>query len=184
MIRHLPYSPANRTVSSKTGQCRAGHGNRSANGQKLSHGLVLVSAAGALFGATGCAFHYYDAASQTDHVIGFGHMSLRVIDKAENVQALVKGTTVVGFKVGAGLDNYSIGAGYDSGYRVIIQTNDVALRLEWPNAWPGARGYNLRLGTAPPFAPSMFTNLNPPYVSFPAVNTNPVNPTNLPTQKP
>ncbi|NBV21955.1 MAG: hypothetical protein EBS05_08550 [Proteobacteria bacterium] len=93
---------------------------------------------------------------------------MRVIDKAENAQAVVKGTTVVGLKLGAGLDNYSVGAGYDSGYRIIIQSNDVTLRFEWPSA----DGFNLRLGTAPPFAPAVFTNRNPASVNFPATPTN------------
>lgn len=137
----------------------------------------LACAAGSILLCSGCAVHYYDQKSQTDHVFGLGHMRLRVPNDAEGTKAVVKGSTVVGMKIGAGLENYSIGAGYDSGYRIIIHSNDVSLRFEWPTS----DGFNVRLGTKPPTWESIGTPKGTQHVTISTISANSTN-NNHPTR--
>ena len=96
---------------------------------------------------TGCAVHYYDRETGTDHLWGFGHMKMKAAPPNEGVQATVKGIETLGFNVGAGLEEYHIGLGWDCRRRILISSN-ASVRLEWPNG----DFFNMRVGTAPPFA--------------------------------
>ncbi len=120
---------------------------RISSGMTLLLGVFLAS----LF--NGCAVHYYDQATGTEHLWGIGQMKMRAIQNAEGLQAVAKGVTVVGVKVGSGLENYSIGAGYDAGYRILIHGTNTAIRYEAPRV----NGFNFRVGTKPPFASSSET---------------------------
>ena len=95
----------------------------------------------------GCAVHYYDRTSGTEHLWGFGHLKMKAAPPNEGVQALVKGIETLGVNLGAGQEDYHIGLGWDYRRRIVISSN-AAVRLEWPNG----DFFNVRVGTAPPFA--------------------------------
>jgi hypothetical protein len=96
----------------------------------------------------GCGVHYYDSKTGVEHLWGFGHMRMRVQPPAEGVQAVVKGSSIVGVKVGGGEDDYGVSLGYDSQRVILISQSNVAFGLEWPDA----SFFNVRIGTNPPFA--------------------------------
>jgi hypothetical protein len=102
--------------------------------------------------ASGCAVHYFDTKSGTEHLWGFGHMKMKVVPPNEGVQAVVKGTETLGFNLAAGQEDYHIGLGWDYRRRIVVSSN-AAVRLEWPNG----DFFNVRVGTIPPFA----TNSSP-----------------------
>ena len=103
--------------------------------------LCLASAV-----CSGCALHYYDRASGTEHLWGFGHMKMKVVPSNEGVQAVVKGTEMLGINAAAGQEDFHIGLGWDYCRRIVISSN-AAVRLEWPNG----DFFNVRVGTVPPF---------------------------------
>lgn len=109
--------------------------------------MNLALAGGALLLSTGCALHYFDPKSGTEHLWGFGHLKMKAAPPAEGVQAVVKGTESIGLDLGAGRDDYRVAAGWYSRRQITISSN-AAVRLEWPNA----DFFNVRVGTQPPWA--------------------------------
>lgn len=106
---------------------------------------LLGAVSAAVFG--GCGLHYYDSKTGVEHLWGFGHMRMRVQPPDAGVQAVVKGYSVVGVKVGGSEDDYGVSLGYDSQRRILISQSNAAFGLEWPNA----SFFNVRIGTNPPF---------------------------------
>jgi len=94
----------------------------------------------------GCALHYYDAKTGTEHLWGFGHMKLKAAPPAEGVRAVVKGTESLGLDIGAGQDDYRIAVGWHSRRQIVVSSN-TTVRLEWPNG----DFFNVRVGSLPPF---------------------------------
>lgn len=95
----------------------------------------------------GCAVHYYDPKTGTEHLWGLGHMKMKAAPPNEGVLSLVKGTETLGFNLSAGREDYHLGVGWDYRRRIVVSSN-AAVRLEWPNG----DFFNVRVGTAPPFA--------------------------------
>ena len=52
----------------------------------------------------GCAIHYFDSETGTEHIWGFGHMQMKVSASNEGVRAIVRGTETVGVAIGVGED--------------------------------------------------------------------------------
>lgn len=97
---------------------------------------------------SGCGIHYYDAKTGTEHLWGFGHLRMRVQPPDEGVQAVVKGYSIAGAKVGGSQEDYGISVGYDSRRIILITATNAAFGLEWPTA----SFFNVRVGgTNPPF---------------------------------
>ena len=95
---------------------------------------------------TGCAVHYFDPKSGTEHLWGFGHLKMKALPSNEGLQAIVKGTETLGLNLAAGPDDYHIGVGWNYYRRMDISSN-AAVRIEWPTS----DFFNIRIGTKPPF---------------------------------
>ena len=119
--------------------------NRFAGNSLGRMNLALVG--GALLLSTGCALHYFDPKSGTEHLWGFGHMKMKAAPPSEGVQAVVKGTETLGLDLGAGQDDYRVAAGWNYRRQILIGSN-ASVRLEWPDG----DFFNVRVGTLPPFA--------------------------------
>jgi hypothetical protein len=100
----------------------------------------------ALVAASGCGLHYYDAKTGTEHLWGFGHLRMRVQPPTNAVQAVVKGYSIVGAKVGGSADDLGLAVGYDSRRFIYVSPSNAAFRLEWPRA----SFFNVRVGSDPP----------------------------------
>jgi hypothetical protein len=97
--------------------------------------------------SAGCALHYYDRKSGTEHVWGIGHLRMKAAPVVgTNVESVISGASIAGVSLGVGREDYYLTAGWDYRRRVVLGTN-AALALEWPRA----DFYNLRIGTNPPF---------------------------------
>ena len=95
----------------------------------------------------GCAVHYYDDKTGTEHLWGFGHMRMRVSVPDEGIQAAVHGVKIRGLGISKSPENFSLITGLYSKDTVEIIAEDTALRLEWPSN----DLFDIRFGKTPPF---------------------------------
>lgn len=79
-----------------------------------------------------CAFHSFDAETGTQHIWGFGHMSMRVSPAHEGVRAVVNGTESFGFSAGNSLGQGFISLGWHRVQVLQVVDENTQLRLEWP----------------------------------------------------
>ena len=104
----------------------SGRGNRKRNSIIASLGLVAILC------QSGCAVHYYDKQTGTEHLWGFGHMRTKVSPANEHVRSLVTGVQTVGVGIGIGQEDYSIAVGMSERLRLTV-ADDTAVRLDWPD---------------------------------------------------
>lgn len=98
-----------------------------------------------LMGTAGCAVHYYDRKTGTEHVWGVGHMTMKVVPPNEGVQAVVRSTSTAGLAVGSCDGQPYVALGWAAQQRVEVLDENTAIRFEWPD------GFNsIRVGSAPP----------------------------------
>lgn len=96
---------------------------------------------------SGCAIHYYDPESGTEHLYGFGHMRMRVSEPVEGVRATVKSTEVLGASIGVSKDDRHIVAGWNRRTRLDAIDENTSVRFEWPTS----DLFDVRVGSDPPF---------------------------------
>ena len=110
-------------------------------------GPMLCCASFSVFPVGGCAVHWYDAETGTEHVWGLGHLAVKVTDPdKDGVRDVVRESTVVGLGGGAHESGGYAVLGYHSDRRMIIR-NDT-------NFWIGWTGHSLfraRVGAVPPY---------------------------------
>lgn len=82
----------------------------------------------------GCAVHYFDSDTNTEHIWGIGHMKMRIADAEEGVQAVVRGNGVIGFSVGRLDQLYYLTAGWHRTQRLDAIADNTCLRFEWPSS--------------------------------------------------
>lgn len=107
----------------------------------------------------GCAIHYHDAKTGTEHVWGLAHVKMRValIEGPPGLPAAPAPPPAVATQVdtfGLGLHFGNGAPGADSGLSLgwdrrtrLLAPDDTALSLEWPTS----RLFDVRVGSAPPF---------------------------------
>ena len=98
----------------------------------------------------GCAIHYFDSETGTEHIWGFGHMQMKVSASNEGVRAIVRGTETVGVAIGVGEDESYALLGWQKLSNLYIVDSDTAVRLEWPSS----DLFEVRVGTEFPFLES------------------------------
>jgi hypothetical protein len=108
---------------------------------------------------SGCAVHYFNRDTQTEHLWGFGHLKMRAAPQpafgtsATNTSiAFVTSVRTLGLNLGIGEDFSGVAAGWDARSRVVIRAPDACFSLVWPtNAvhWPGGlqNFFTVRVGT-------------------------------------
>ncbi len=92
----------------------------------------------------GCAVHYYDARTGTEHIWGVGHMAMKVSPANEGVRAVIRGTSAVGLAIGSFDAQQYVSVGWVSLQRVDVIDESTAVRLEWPAGSP----FNMRVGSS------------------------------------
>ena len=107
--------------------------------------LVIIAA------TNGCAFHYYNKETGTEHLFGFGHFRMKGPPKT-GASPVVAGSQMLGLNLRAGRDDYGLGVGFDSQSRITMPTNGGTLLLQWPTNFPGLPRemrdlFNVRVGT-------------------------------------
>jgi hypothetical protein len=81
-------------------------------------------------------------------VWGFGHVKMRVAPPAEGLQAVVRGTDVIGLSLGRADQQAYLTLGWHRLQRLDVVQESTAVRLEWPDA----DFVNVRVGSRFPFA--------------------------------
>ena len=107
---------------------------------------------------SGCAVHYYDKDTGTDHLWGFGHLKMKAEPSKDGVvRAVVTGTEMVGLNVSVGEEHRGIGIGYDNRQKAVVH-DDASVNLQWPsNSIPWSLNlFDANFGSTPPW----ITNLN------------------------
>jgi hypothetical protein len=113
--------------------------------QMISVAILLV-----LVGfVSGCAVHYFDKKTGTEHIWGFGHMKMKVAPEEEGLQAIVRGTDVLGVSTGSADKQAYLTLGWHRLQRLDIVTESTAVRLEWPDS----NFVNIRVGSSFPGVP-------------------------------
>src|SRR5712691_2685924 len=123
MPAHLDHPPARRRVV-LDGR-RLGDVLRKIFKVQMDAKSVIGTAGFALLaaGSTGCAVHYYEKSTGTEHLWGFGHLKMKFAPPSEGVQAVVRGTETLGFNLAAGQEDYQVGLGWDYRRRIVIGSN-------------------------------------------------------------
>ena len=108
----------------------------------------------------GCALHYFDSKTGTEHVWGFGHMQMKAAAPNEGLQALIRRTDTLGLGLGRLEDQGYLTVGWGSRQRLDIIAEDTAIRLEWPDN----DLFNVRVGSEFPavFVQEETTDQNSP----------------------
>ena len=129
-------------------------------GRRRCRGLVAALLLGLVcLVAAGCAVHYFDSKTGTEHIWGFGHLKMKSAAANEGLKAIVRGTDTLGISVGRGDDKGYLTLGWSSRQTLDIVSEDTAVRLEWPSS----DFFSVRVGSELPveFAPDDATGENP-----------------------
>jgi len=129
-----------------------------------SGGIKLLVLCCALLFASGCALHYYDKSTGTEHLWGFGHLKMRAVPQRDDqppftnaVMAFVTGIRTFGLHLGGGEDFGGLVVGWDSRSRMVISSENSHFYLLWPTntiwlPWDlRDRLFTVRVGTNSPF---------------------------------
>lgn len=84
--------------------------------------------------ASGCAIHYVDPATGTEHLWGIGHLKMRAAPPAEGLKAIVRGTEVLGISIGRADQQTYLTVGWHRVQRLDVVEENAAVRLEWPSS--------------------------------------------------
>ena len=107
--------------------------------------LACLSPLAAALG--GCALHFYDEATGTEHVWGLAHVKMRVQPSTEGVTALAQGSETLGFSAGRTAAGSHLALGWHDESRILVSPEDASLRFEWPTS----DVFDVRVGAKPPF---------------------------------
>ena len=108
-----------------------------------------------MFLLSGCAIQYYDRASGTDHLWGFGHLKMKATPPQEGVRATIKGTEVLGVGLAVGREDYFLSTGWNNQRKLSVIDTNTCIRLEWPSS----DLFRVRIGTN--FPPSLQDPVEP-----------------------
>jgi hypothetical protein len=108
---------------------------------RITIGILILS-----LGAASCAVHYYDTATGTEHIWGFGHMAMTASASNEGLKAVGRRTDVVGISVGILPDESHVGFGWNARQRMEIVDENTQVCITWPSG----SFYNPRVGSTFP----------------------------------
>ncbi len=113
-------------------------------GKKVFAGMIGIMI---IIFQAGCAVHYYDEKTATEHLWGFGHMKMKLSAAEEGVKAAVSGTEILGLGVSKSRENLSLLGGWSRQTELEVVDENASVRIEWPTN----DFYKIRVGTRPPF---------------------------------
>ena len=99
-----------------------------------------------LLAQPGCALHYYNPDTGVEHLIGFGHMKMRVTEPNEGVRAVVTGTQTLGLAAGTITAGAQLSIGWNRSSQLRAIDENTSIRFEWPTN----SLFNVRAGSLPP----------------------------------
>jgi hypothetical protein len=109
--------------------------------------LWLMSFVMASLAMQGCAVHYFDSKTGTEHIWGFGHMEMKATMPHDGLKAVVRGHEIIGAGVGWVDGRPGLILGWEHQQRLDILESNTVICLEQPT-----NGLlNTRVGTNFPF---------------------------------
>jgi hypothetical protein len=93
-----------------------------------------------------CAIQYYDAADQTQHIYGIGHIAYRVNKPEGTPEAIIVGTDIFGLGLGTTASTSGLTLGYASERRVEVIKRDASVTLGFPDS----NLFDIQVGSEPP----------------------------------
>lgn len=99
-----------------------------------------------LLTTAGCALHYFDAETGTEHIWGIGHMAMKPGAPSEGLKAVGRRTDVIGVSLGRLQQDVHFEVGWSVRQRMEIVDANTQVCL----AWPRGSFYNARIGSAFP----------------------------------
>ncbi len=122
---------------------------------RVTFEIIVISLASIVL--PGCAVYYHDRVSGVEHILGFGHLSMKVTPPEEEKQAIIRRASMTGIAVG--MDNGSLGmsVGYDQREHILIYDENVAITIERP---PSNDFFQFRIGTYPIKPDNLFDTEN------------------------
>ena len=122
---------------------------------KLSVFAIIVYSVFMLI-TSGCAIHHYDEVTGTEHIWGFGHLKMKIAPPSEGLQAIVRGTDVLGLSFGQADRQTYVTAGWHRTQRLDVIAESTSVRYEWPDS----DFSNVRIGSKFPFRPEIAGKLD------------------------
>jgi hypothetical protein len=99
-----------------------------------------------VFAGSGCAIHYYDPKTGTEHIWGIGHMRMKITEPTEKIRSVISGTNTFGLAAGSTLSESYLSIGWQQLSRYRVLDSDSSVRLEWPSS----DLFSVRIGSAFP----------------------------------
>ena len=94
---------------------------------------------------TSCAIQFQDR-NDVIHLIGFGHMKMKVPGASERKQAVIYGTETIGLTVGKTAAGHHVSAGWFKQEQLDIIDENSSIRLERPES----SLFTIEIGSEPP----------------------------------
>jgi hypothetical protein len=104
------------------------------NSMKATVQLHLFTAALIILTSAGCAVHYYDTATDTEHLLGIGHMKMKAAQPNEGLQAVVHGIDILGASIGKADKQTYFTVGWHRLQFIDVLKESTSIRLEWPTS--------------------------------------------------
>lgn len=100
------------------------------NARKLVEQFFVATLLATLLLA-GCAIHYFDPYTGTEHLWGIGHLKMKVTPVNEGVRGVVRGVEMLGLGIGRDGSYGYVALGWHNHQRLDILDDDTSIRLEW-----------------------------------------------------
>jgi len=114
--------------------------NRWGRKNRFTLGVLFFSS---ILELQGCALHYYDSTTGTEHVWGFGHMAMKPSAPNEGLKAVGRRTDTGGISIARLQEGIYVALGWASQQRIEIMDDNTQLCL----AWPTNTFYSVRVGS-------------------------------------
>mgnify|MGYP001050769475 CR=1 FL=1 len=84
--------------------------------------------------SVGCAIHYSDSKTGTEHVWGFGHLAVKATNTIQNKKAVVRGATLFGVSLGLRDHSPVIVIGWERLQTVEVVDGNTDFSLQGPDS--------------------------------------------------
>ena len=100
--------------------------------------------------SAGCALHYYDDKTGTEHLWGIGHMKMKIINASDKTttQAVLVGLKTVGLRLDLAPTTRGLSIGFDDTRSATILDSATPLKIQTVSGEP----FTLHLGAPPPWS--------------------------------
>lgn len=85
------------------------------------------------FSVSGCSIQYHDKDTGVTHLLGVGHMKMKVENTLEDQSAVISSVETLGLFMGSNEDDARVGLGWNDYTRLVVMDNS-EVSFEWPDS--------------------------------------------------